>query len=174
MSELFKPLIGLWPVFIFFIIVALFVAALKYLVSKAPKGKAGSSPLPYVRRPSILTRNEQPLYHYLMKTLSQRYVVFAKVRLVDIIDVASNTPDRQSHVNRILSKHVDFLLCDPKFLFPVAAVELNDSSHNRGDRQARDIFLREALAAADVKLIEIPSLHSFNPAELLAQLPPSK
>jgi hypothetical protein len=168
MPPYLKPLI---PVMLLLIVAAVVIAVIKAITSKGKQDKPALPSFPYVSRP-LLTRNEQPLYHWLIKTLSQRYAIFAKVRLTDVIDVKKGTESFKSHWNRINAKHVDFLLCDPKSFVPVAAVELQDASHNRADRQERDVFVRDALAAAGVKLIEVRSLTNFNTADFLAQLTP--
>jgi hypothetical protein len=166
MPPYLKPFV---PVVLLLIGAAVVIAILKLVLAKRDQGKATLPSFPYVPR-LVLSRNEQPLYHWLTKTLSQRYAIFAKVRLADVIDVARGTEAYKSHWNRINAKHVDFLLCDPKSFVPVAAVELQDASHNRADRKDRDVFVRDALAAAEVKLIEVPSLTNFNAADFLAQL----
>ena len=42
--------------------------------------------------------------------------------------------ERQAAFNRISSKVLDFVLCDPNNLAIIAAIELDDSSHKRNDR----------------------------------------
>jgi hypothetical protein len=63
---------------------------------------------------------------------------------------------------------VDFLLCNPKTLKPVFAIELDDSSHARADRQERDALVEEVFAAAHLPLLRIPASQSYNTSELIA------
>jgi len=63
---------------------------------------------------------------------------------------------------------VDFLLCDPKTLKPVFAVELDDSSHEHSARQERDAFVEEVFAAAQLPLMRIPAQQAYNTHELIA------
>jgi len=83
------------------------------------------------------------------------HTISAKVRLADLIYVNKNTESRQSHLNRICSKHVDFLVWDSNLAL-VVAIELDDSSHEEEDRQSRDSFIDAAFSAANFPLIRIP------------------
>lgn len=73
---------------------------------------------------------------------------------------------------KIDRKHVDFLLCDPKILRPLAGIELDDKSHQRGDRQARDEFVEHVFQAANLPLIRIPVRNSYSVTELGKLLQP--
>ena len=78
-----------------------------------------------------------------------------KVRLADVIKVKSGLTgaDRGRAFNRIQSKHLDFVGCDPNDLSVQFAVELDDKSHERGDRQERDAFLDAAMKKAGIPVI---------------------
>jgi hypothetical protein len=49
---------------------------------------------------------------------------------------------------------------------PVAAVELDDSSHARADRRARDEFVRDALSAAGLPLVSVKASRQYEPRAL--------
>jgi hypothetical protein len=61
---------------------------------------------------------------------------------------------------------VDFVICDPKTMVPQFALELDDSSHNRPDREERDAFVDQVFAAAELPLLHIPVRAGYNTAEL--------
>ncbi len=46
---------------------------------------------------------------------------------------------------------------------PLAGVELDDSSHNRKDRQDRDVFVEQAFSAAQLPLGRIREQRKNNP-----------
>lgn len=73
---------------------------------------------------------------------------------------------RTSALNRITSKHVDFAVCDPRTLQVVGVIELDDSSHDRADRERRDKFVDAALSSAGVPLVRIPAQRAYTPAEI--------
>ncbi len=87
-----------------------------------------------------------------------------------LIATSTGTEGWQGHQNKIQSKHVDFVLCKPISIAPLVCVELNDKSLQRQKRVDRDAFLKEALAAAGVPLLEIPAARAYNVAEVRQQI----
>ena len=92
--------------------------------------------------------------------------VFAKVRLLDLVYLPKGTENRQSHTNRVMSKHVDFLLCERQNVSPLLVIESDDYSHERDDRAERDAFVDEALGTAGLPILHITAKHSYIPKEL--------
>lgn len=82
--------------------------------------------------------------------------VCPKVNLSDIFFVSH--PERnQAAWNRISRKHVDFLLCNSRSMRPRIGIELDDSSHAREDRQARDAFVQQVFEASGLSLLRFPA-----------------
>jgi len=133
---------------------------------------AGELPaVSYDRCKSLLSPAERSFFGVLepiAADLSLR--VFCKVRLADVLLVPRDAPNRQSLLNRTSQKHLDFVLCDPDTLAPVLAVELDDASHGRQDRQRRDEFVGAACAAADLPILHARAHHSYIVADVRAQL----
>lgn len=67
--------------------------------------------------------------------------------------------------NKIKAKHVDFVLCDSIQIQPLLAIELDDRSHQRKDRQDRDIFVDKAFRSAGV-----PIVHTYSSAGLAEKI----
>ncbi|MEO0587119.1 MAG: DUF2726 domain-containing protein [Planctomycetota bacterium] len=122
--------------------------------------------LPYQARRYLLTKAERSFFGVLDQAVGNRYLVFAKVRLADLLQVRTGTEGRQSHQNKIQSKHIDFVLCDPNTVEIVACVELDDASHNRKDRQERDLFVDRALVAAGLPLIRFRAQRTYSVADV--------
>src|SRR5690242_15985936 len=96
----------------------------------------------------------------ILRTIAPDHTVFAKVRLSDVMFVSpENEADQTSH--RVQSRHLDFLVCDMT-LAPVLAVQLDDSSHPRRDRNARDEFVDTLMAAAQIPIVRIPAAYSLD------------
>jgi very-short-patch-repair endonuclease len=102
----------------------------------------------------------------LSHAVDSRYPIFAKVRLGDLLTVPRGTLKFWTHRNRIHRKHVDFVLCAPDDLTPLLAIELDDGSHARLDRRARDACVDAALGAAGLPILHVPAQHAYAPAEL--------
>jgi len=97
--------------------------------------------------------------------------VCPKVNLADLFYVSTKDPGEwRALTNRIDRKHVDFVLCDPRRATPLVAVELDDRSHDRRERRARDRFVDRVFEAAGLRLVRIRARTAYNPRELDATL----
>jgi hypothetical protein len=139
-------------------------------VLKRPSG--GTKPLPFVRIDNLFTPAERSFYGVLLQVIANRYVVFGKIRLADIIKPTPGlTPsERTSALNRISGKHVDFALCDPSTLATVAVIELDDKSHQAERRKQRDAFVDSALSAAGVPVLHVPAQKTYSTTDIGAQI----
>jgi hypothetical protein len=101
-------------------------------------------------------------------------VVFPSVRLAEVLAVgASRTVDRsawQSAFNQISSKQADFVVCDTVTTRPLLVVELDDSSHDRADRQDRDGFVDRACASAGLPILHIRAAASYNAQDVARRI----
>ena len=101
----------------------------------------------------LLTKNE--LYNYkLLKPIANAkgYVICPKVRLLDIIEPIRGQKKYKTLFYKIQAKHVDFVICD-QGMHIKAIIELDDSSHDRQDRQERDRFVNLILTSVGYKVI---------------------
>jgi uncharacterized protein DUF2726 len=121
----------------------------------------------YTLRQRFFTRSEGSFYRALRVAVGSRFFIFAKVRLLDLVDVSS---DDMVAKNWIRSKHIDFVLCHPATLEQLVAIEVDGPSHKRVDRIARDRFLNALCAQVDLPLIRIPAATWFEPSEVLARI----
>jgi predicted RNA-binding Zn-ribbon protein involved in translation (DUF1610 family) len=128
---------------------------------------------PYFIRDDFLSAAELSFYLVLKLTVGEKALICPKVALGDLFWVKSSEPSEyRSLTNKIDRKHVDFLLCDPKTVRPLAGIELDDKSHHREARQQRDEFVGNVFAAAKLPLIRVPVKHAYAVSELVALLRP--
>ena len=135
-------------------------------------GKTGTGSYPYRRRTPFLSAAERSFLGVLDQACPDPLRVLVKVRLADLIKPGGNLQGKAFYqaLNRINQKHVDFVLADRRSLEPILVVELDDSSHQRADRQQRDAFLDKALAAAGIPVLHVPVRRTYAPAELTRQI----
>jgi len=127
----------------------------------------------YVNRMTLMTPAEQKFYRVLRSSLPpEHYQIYSKVRMADIVDVQKGLDKkvRTSALNKIISKHVDFLLCNPNDSTIHAVVELDDSSHNRQSQKRNDAFKNETFGACGIPVVRFPVKASYNPEEIAAQI----
>jgi very-short-patch-repair endonuclease len=157
------------------IIIIIFVAAIALLftvvaiVASVLVGRHKPAS-PYERHRRFLTPAERSFFGVLRQTVGERYLVFAKVRVADLLSVRKGTSERQAHLNRIISKHVDFVLCDPREVSPLLMIELDDSSHQEQRRQVRDEFLDQAFAGAGLPLLRVIASPTYDQGTLSAAI----
>ena len=122
------------------------------------------STYPYERCSSLLTAAELRFADGLRKSLESRFSMSFKTRLEDVIHVRNDTDPklRFSCRNRIKSRHVDFVVYDPIDSEIIAAIELDDSSHLRKDRQERDRFMNDLFESCGLPLFRIPVCREYD------------
>ena len=127
--------------------------------------------LPFRLRDDFLSASEISFYHVLLSTVGDRLTICPKVNLGDFLFVSH--PERnQAAWNRISRKHIDFLLCDSRSMRPRVAIELDDSSHAREERQARDAFIQKVFETSGLALLRFPVQHTYNVSEVRSRLSP--
>ena len=163
MPELFKLIL---PVLVI-------IGVLALLIPLFSSGKKGKSPVVHYKKiDRLFTKAERSFFGVLNQAAGKQFQIMGKVRLSDVIKPAG-TNDRsgwQQAFNRITSKHLDFVACDPADLSIKFAIELDDSSHHRGDRTARDQFLNEAMESAGVPLYRFSAKRTYSIAEIRSVL----
>ena len=120
---------------------------------------------PYVPR-ELMTAPERELYGRLRQALPD-YLIFSQVQLSRIIDVAPEA-EHQAWLNRINRMSVDFVICAADGAKILAAIELDDSSHDRPERIKADSKKDKALLSAGVAIIRWPVKGMPNPRQIRA------
>tara|TARA_B110000503_G_scaffold18482_2_gene27237 strand:- start:181 stop:903 length:723 start_codon:yes stop_codon:yes gene_type:complete len=157
--------------FLALIVVVAMVIGLKLLKGLSPKKKVA---LPYRKQDTFLTPAERSFFGVLQLAIKSRLLIFAKVRVADILATTKNlsNSERQSAFNKIKAKHFDFVLCHPDNLDVLCVLELDDKSHKKASRQQRDEFLDSACEAASVPLIHFQAKAAYAHTEIEKTLEP--
>ena len=122
--------------------------------------------MPYVRRKRLVTKSEFLFFQQLRAAVDEDWEIFAMVRIADLLKVESGARNYRSWLNKILAKHVDFVLCERDTLRVLVCIELDDPSHDRPDRQERDRFVNHAFKDAELPLLRIATAKTYDPARL--------
>lgn len=106
----------------------------------------------------LLTKNEWSFYKSL-KPITDKYKlhILSKVRMADIVQVKRGLSNKKyySAFGKIKSRHIDFILADPRNLRILLAIELDDNSHNNIDRQQADLFEDKVFETIGLPLIRV-------------------
>src|SRR5205085_12454210 len=111
----------------------------------------------------LLSVGEKKFYDALLAALdSTCYIIFAKVRIADIIETNLDRADPMywKKLAPINQKHIDFLLVSRTDTTPLLAIELDGGSHTDKTRLQRDAFVDSVFQNASIPLLHI-SVKSF-------------
>jgi len=100
----------------------------------------------------MFSQNEKRAY-YKLNEIAKKHdlIVFAKVRLFDLVEPIRNHPKYKSNLYRIQAKHVDFVLAKSN-LVARYVIELDDNSHQNKERAERDEFVDKVLTLCGYKV----------------------
>ena len=157
------------PLILLAIMIFVVLAVLAALKNK--QRGAGPIGFPYQPAKTLFTPAERSFLGVLDQALGSEYRVFGKVRVADIASVKPGLGNsaRQAALNRIASKHFDFVVCRTSDLSVVCAVELNDRSHSSQRAQARDDLLFKVCQTIHLPLLIVPAKHAYSLQEVKAQ-----
>ena len=121
----------------------------------------------YFERRPILTEGEMRYFPILRTAIEARwFLLFAKVRLADIVTVKSDALKRYPNVDKdewwkipenreIMSKHVDFCVCASDTLKVSLIIELDDKSHDDPDRIKRDKNIDAIFTECKIRIMHL-------------------
>lgn len=81
-------------------------------------------------------------------------IVFTKMRLADLLYIPKGTENEKAWFNRIKAKHIDFIFVDSNYKIRLL-VEIDDQTHNRADRQARDEEVDEIFRQQGLEVLHL-------------------
>ena len=150
------------------VLVLLVLVAFVILKRRGNSARDRDDGLPYVLCDGLFSPAERSFLGVLDQVVGADFRVFGKVRVADVVSVATGTPKPlwQRAFNRISAKHFDYVLCRPSDLKPLCVIELNDKSHAQDNRKGRDKFLKDICATAGLPLIFFPAQRSYTLAEV--------
>ena len=152
------------------LVLVLALAGLTRLLAKRTRPATAGKKHPFRKKDYLLTKAERSFYEVLCQAVDSRLAVFAKIRLWDLLYLPKGVENAQAHRNRVQSKHVDFVLCDRAALKPVLVIELDDASHERESRQARDSLVDDILAAAGLPVLRVRARQGYVTSEIRQQI----
>lgn len=166
MNEMLK---AIWPLILLMIglvIVGVLVRLPRFLRQLKGTERAtdgwGPAEFRYSRVDSLLTPGERAFYSVLVDAVDGRFEIMVKVRLADLLEVAEGGPAHRSALNRVMSKHVDMVLCEVGTLRPVLAIELDDRTHLQTSRRERDAVVDNAMKSAGMPLLREPARSRYS------------
>lgn len=134
------------------------------------KHKQKASSFPYQISSKFVSPAELSFYLQAYEILNGRYTICPKVALSELLAVKAKGKSWRSAFNKISQKSVDFVVCETQTMKPLYAIELDDASHDRPDRQKRDDFMDRAFAAAGLALLHVDCKRGYSHEEMVETL----
>ena len=123
--------------------------AILALLKKKPNKTEKNTEWPYYAK-KPLSQPEQILYHKLVNALPE-YIILAQVQLSRVLGVKKGFNNAEWN-NRINRMSLDFVICR-KDSSIIAAIELDDKTHEQELRKEADLKKNKALESANIQLI---------------------
>lgn len=116
----------------------------------------------YFAKNYIMTQRESSFFKLLNDVLGTKWYIVPQVHLSALLNHKVNGQNWNAAFRHINGKSVDFVLLSKESMKPVCAIELDDASHERSDRMARDeeverIFKQAKIPLARFRKVEDPS-----------------
>lgn len=128
--------------------------------------------LPYQANPKCYFFNiaEKNMYDILKLIFKDDYVIFSKVKLIDLLKIKTTGKSYWRYKGKIQQKHLDFVICDKDRLTVQLAIELDGSMHERPWIKKKDEFKNEVMETIGIPLLRIKAKQSYNLNELKEQI----
>lgn len=162
--------------FVLLVVVLLVAVAVVEVLRRYGAG-GSKGPWPYRARTRVISPAEIEFLRALDQAVGQlnrssgvALKICAQMPLRQVVEVARGTGNRLTWQNKINQKVIDFVLIDRETFAPRVLVELDDSSHQRAERQKRDADVDRIAAAAGLPIVHVRAGRSYSPAAVAAQL----
>ncbi len=147
-----------------------FAIVMKILVEHSFVDEKKKPQYRYTLKSFFMSRAEREFFNTLVLAAGNEYHIFPQVHIATVLDEKVKGQDWRAARSKIDKKSVDFVLCDKVYLSPKLAIELDDKSHEREDRQERDGFVELILKDAGLPLLRIQNAGAFDAVVLAAQI----
>lgn len=157
------------------VLVAIIIIVLIFLVRILTKKPAGNAKLAltYAKNFSILNSSEKKLLNTLVPLLDKKYIIFAKARLADVIQIKQTQEyiQRPDIMARINATTVSFVLCNKEDFSIAGIIDMaKDNSDPENNTVMSDVFIDNAASAAGLPFVRIPLQQHYDPEELVSIL----
>lgn len=125
----------------------------------------------YIGNGFLMSPAERDVYKVLERAYGDKYYIFAQVRVVDVLKPNMKkyhtwTKEYKALFRQVSQWHFDYVMCDKEDFRIYCALELDDPSHERSDRQRRDKILDDVCNDAGVYLQRMHLNHECKKIEI--------
>ena len=117
---------------------------------------------------TLITETECRFFDFLRECIEDEYHISCQVRLADLLVFPRS--NKFALLNRTAMKHIDFVLCEPRSMTVIAAIELDDRSHENPERMERDKFIDAVMEATKIPFIRVKPKAHYDAQQFLVDL----
>ena len=124
----------------------------------------------YKRKDFMMSRAEHEFFSILTRGLGDKFFIFPQVNISSILDHTVKGQDwraARAHINRM---SVDYVICDKSNVRPLVAIELDDPTHDKEDRQKRDADVNRIFEEAALPLVRFSDTRQMNTADIIQRI----
>jgi hypothetical protein len=123
---------------------------------------------PWEKRDGLFETEERSRLKSLRQTLGDKFSVFPRMRLADLLQPRGNPGKRQTReaTEKIADIPLDFVVCRTKDLGIVGVVEFDRATSRSGEKRSCKSLIEECLKIADIPLVRIPGKSTLEPEEI--------
>lgn len=122
--------------------------------------------IPYIKKEYLMTKAEHEFFKVLERAVQGRYYIVPQVQLSNLVQVEKQKRWEYSLRNKIDRKSVDFVLFNKEFFTPHLVIELDDTSHSKEDRIARDGFVDRVLDKTGIKITHVKAAYNYDLSDI--------
>ncbi|OOR87208.1 hypothetical protein B0181_10830 [Moraxella caviae] len=133
---------------------ALFFALIAWLFRPKTKQVRGDELAVWPFEPMPIMTDSEVLFFHKLRQAVPEFLVFSQVQLSRVIEPSAEAgSDRAFWFNRVCRQSIDFVLVHQDCQTVLAAIELDDWTHDSTARQKQDAKKDKALASAGIPII---------------------
>jgi hypothetical protein len=120
---------------------------------------------PYERTDTLISPSQQSILFLLEKALDERYSVFSKIRLQDVVRVNSDLPPGQQKaaMKRLTSEPLDLVICEKGNAAILGVVLLDgEGAHPEKGLVRQEIDVDRVLAAAGIPVVRLNASKDYS------------
>jgi len=116
----------------------------------------------YQRKERIMTSVEADFMKVLLEVVGDSYRVFPQIHLSSVLDHKIDGQTWKYALGHINSKSIDYVISDKEQFRPLAAIELDDRTHEWESRRLRDEEVERIFTESKLPLIRFSSSQSHD------------
>lgn len=124
----------------------------------------------YTSKSAIMTKTELNFYNKLSSIMGEKYYIVPQAHLSTFLDHKIKKQNWRGAFAIINGKSVDFLICNKENSRPIIAIELDDWTHGREDRLARDELVNRIINESGILLVRFREGEWDTPANILEKI----